>query len=417
MSEDVLVRLENVSKKFCRDLKKSLWYGVQDITNELLGRNGGFRNACLRPKEFWALKDISFQLRKGESLGLIGRNGAGKSTLLKLLNGLIKPNEGRIIVRGRMGALIELGTGFNPILTGRENIYVNAALLGLSKRRVDRNINEIIDFAEIDEFIDTPVQSYSSGMRVRLGFAIAAHLDPDVLLVDEVLAVGDMAFQRKCISHMLKYLENGGVLVLVSHNLHLIQSMCKRCLLLDRGKVDFEGIVTDGVKRYFETQNSSYGYGLATESQVELSEDNPVVIEKVDICPVNGDEIRTGESARLSLYYRATKDFDAVYWNFSIWTRDQSILITTGRARFSNINYRVVRGKGQFKCTIPHLPLVAGTYALKANIFDTKTMFALARIGFDNPPIYFAVKASGGEIDNRRAADVDLVTMDVQWEK
>jgi lipopolysaccharide transport system ATP-binding protein len=258
MNDEVLIRVENVSKKFCRDLKSSLWYGVQDIVGELLGRNGG-QDHELRPKEFWALRDISLELKRGESLGLIGSNGAGKSTLLKLLNGLLKPDQGRITVRGRMGALIELGAGFNPILTGRENIYVNAAVLGIPKRQVDRIIGKIIDFAELEEFIDTPVQSYSSGMRVRLGFAVAAQLDPDILVVDEVLAVGDAYFQRKCISYMKNlFHSHKTAVILVSHNLFTIEQVCDRVIRLDYGQIVARGQTRQVVSQYLYNVNMQY---------------------------------------------------------------------------------------------------------------------------------------------------------------
>ena len=171
MTEDVLIRMEGVSRRFCHSLKRSLWYGVQDTFYDLLGRD--ISTQKLRHNEFWAVDDVSFELKRGECLGLVGRNGAGKTTLLKMLNGLIKPDRGRIVIRGRLGALIALGAGFNPVLTGRENIYINGAVLGLSRKEIDREIDGIIDFAEIGDFIDAPVQSYSSGMHVRLGFAVA----------------------------------------------------------------------------------------------------------------------------------------------------------------------------------------------------------------------------------------------------
>jgi lipopolysaccharide transport system ATP-binding protein len=196
MKDEVLVKVEGVSKKFCRDLKRSLWYGVKDISSELFGAK---KNGQLRPKEFWAVDDVSFELRRGECLGLIGHNGAGKSTLLKMLNGLIKPDKGTITMHGRIGALIELGSGFNPILTGRENIYNNGSVLGFSRKEIDAKFDSIVEFAELSEFIDTPVQNYSSGMKVRLGFAVAAQMEPDVLLIDEVLAVGDIGFSFKCL--------------------------------------------------------------------------------------------------------------------------------------------------------------------------------------------------------------------------
>src|SRR5690606_278607 len=210
MSDEVLVRVENVSKKFCRDLKRSLWYGVKDILTEIYGSRK--EQDHLRRHEFWAVNDVSFELRRGECLGLIGHNGAGKSTLLKILNGLIKPDRGRVVIKGRVGALIELGAGFNPILTGRENVYVNGSILGLSKSEIARKLEAIVEFSEIGEFIDTPVQYYSSGMRIRLGFAIAAQLEPDVLLVDEVLAVGDIGFVLKCFNKMDALLKNTGII-------------------------------------------------------------------------------------------------------------------------------------------------------------------------------------------------------------
>ena len=203
MSAETLIKVEGVSKKFCRDLKKSLWYGMQDLGSEILGHSHG-RSSELRPDEFWAVKDVSFELKRGECLGLIGRNGAGKSTLLKMLNGLIKPDKGRITMIGRVCALIELNTGFNPILTGRENVFVYGSILGLSKKEINEKYDTIVEFAELGDFMNMPFQSYSSGMKVRLGFAVAAQMIPDVLIVDEVLAVGDASFQLKCINAIKK---------------------------------------------------------------------------------------------------------------------------------------------------------------------------------------------------------------------
>jgi lipopolysaccharide transport system ATP-binding protein len=234
MGNDVLIRVEGASKKFCRDLKRSMWYGVTDTLGDLLGRDGSAHD--LRREEFWALNDVSFELQRGECLGLIGRNGAGKTTLLKLLNGLVKPDRGRIEIRGRIGALIALGAGFNPILTGRENIYVNGAVLGLSRKEIDRKLDDIVDFAEIDKFIDAPVQSYSSGMQVRLGFAIATALEPDVILLDEVLAVGDAAFRSKCFDRIGKILTEAAV-IFVSHSESQIYRICNQALLLEAGTV------------------------------------------------------------------------------------------------------------------------------------------------------------------------------------
>jgi lipopolysaccharide transport system ATP-binding protein len=214
IQDEVLVNAEHVSKKFCRSLRRSLWYGAQDVAGALVpwkrnrtrpsSARGNGSMPDLRPDEFWAVQDVSFEVRRGQCLGLVGHNGAGKSTLLKILNGLIRPDAGVITIRGRVGALIELNAGFNPILSGRENIFTEAALLGFSKEEVAARFDDIVAFAELEEFIDMPVQNYSSGMRVRLGFSIAAQMEPDVLLIDEVLAVGDVGFRAKCLSSVIQ---------------------------------------------------------------------------------------------------------------------------------------------------------------------------------------------------------------------
>jgi len=234
----VSIKVEGVGKKFCRDLKKSLWYGVKDIVAELAPMaNNAERHATLRPQEFWAVDDVSFELRRGECLGLIGRNGAGKTTLLKMLNGLIKPDSGRIEMQGQVGALIALGAGFKPILTGRENVYVNASILGLSKKEIDNKLEAVIDFAEIEEFIDSPVQTYSSGMRVRLGFSIVAMaVKPNILLIDEVLAVGDFEFKNKCLNRINELKKDGVASILVSHSMPNIMQYADFCLWLDKGR-------------------------------------------------------------------------------------------------------------------------------------------------------------------------------------
>jgi len=237
MNEPVVI-VQNLSKKYCRDLKRSLIYGVSDMLKELTWRDGSNRTE-LRPKEFWASSNINFELKKGDCLGLIGRNGAGKSTLLKILNGLIKPDTGSVRIKGRVGALIELGAGFNPILTGRENVYINGAVLGFSKKEVDLIFDEIVAFAELEDFIDSPVQYYSSGMKVRLGFAVASQMKPDVLLIDEVLAVGDVGFKAKCYNEIFKVLKDTAV-IFVSHSMSQVLKICNRVILLDQGKVKID---------------------------------------------------------------------------------------------------------------------------------------------------------------------------------
>lgn len=250
MNSEELVNVENVSKKFCRNLKRSLWYGVQDMARDILGHEN---SPELRRDEFRALDNISFSLKRGECLGLIGKNGSGKSTLLKMLNGLLKPDSGKITIYGRTGALIELGAGFNPILTGRENIYVNASILGLTKKETDLLLDSIIEFAEIGEFIDAPVQSYSSGMKVRLGFSVAIHIKPDVLLIDEVLAVGDIGFVMKCFNKIDELLANTAI-IFVSHNMQQISRVCSQVMLIDRGLTIYNGNnVSEAIDEYYSS--------------------------------------------------------------------------------------------------------------------------------------------------------------------
>lgn len=253
---EVLIRAEHVSKKFCRSLRRSLWYGVQDIATALnpwhcgTGENGAPRE--LRYDEFWAVRDVSFEVKRGECLGLIGHNGAGKSTLLKMLNSLNRPDEGRITMRGRVGALIELGAGFNPILTGRENIYNQAALLGFSKRETDAKLDAIIDFSELEEFLDMPLQNYSSGMKVKLGFAVSSQMEPDVLLIDEVLAVGDLGFRFKCLNKISDLL-NSCAVVFVSHSMPQVMRVASEIMVLKAGEVGFYGSdVSRGLNTYFD---------------------------------------------------------------------------------------------------------------------------------------------------------------------
>ncbi|MEO0804175.1 MAG: ABC transporter ATP-binding protein, partial [Cyanobacteria bacterium J06642_2] len=215
-SDDLVISVEDVSKKFCRNLKRSLFYGMRDILADFAG--GRRHSDQLRLQEFWALQSISFQLHRGEAVGLVGTNGAGKSTLLRIISGLIKPDVGQVRVRGRLAPLIALGAGFNPILTGRENIFANMSILGLSTRQIQQRFQDVVAFAEIEDAIDAPVQTYSSGMTARLGFACAIHTEPDILLIDEVLAVGDARFRAKCYRRLYDLRQKGVAFILVNHN-------------------------------------------------------------------------------------------------------------------------------------------------------------------------------------------------------
>ena len=214
----------------------------------------------VRTEEFWALKDINFEVNQGDRIGIIGRNGAGKSTLLKILSRITHPTTGRIHLKGRVSSLLEVGTGFHPELTGRENIFLNGAVLGMGKLEIKRKFDEIVAFAEVEKFLDTPVKRYSSGMYVRLAFSVAAHLEPEILIIDEVLAVGDVQFQKKCLGKMEEVGEEGRTVLFVSHNMGAIQQLTKKCLLLDKGQLNFHGNVLSAIERYQEigTQKCKY---------------------------------------------------------------------------------------------------------------------------------------------------------------
>jgi lipopolysaccharide transport system ATP-binding protein len=255
---DWTVRAESLSKKFGLTLRQSMMYGVKDSLRRLLGVDD--HTDRLRPGEFWAVKDASFQVRRGEGLGIMGENGSGKTTLLRVLNGVFAPDEGRVSLRGRVGALIAAGAGFAPMLTGRENVYVNGALLGMSRHEIDARMNEIIAFADVGQFIDTAVKHYSSGMFVRLGFAIAAMSEPEILLVDEVLAVGDLNFQKKCYDYLHRLKRNGTSIILVSHSIGAIWALCERGLFMHEGRVLVSGSAEDIIRAYND-QNARAGLG------------------------------------------------------------------------------------------------------------------------------------------------------------
>jgi lipopolysaccharide transport system ATP-binding protein len=306
-----LIKVENLSKKFCGSLKESLWYGVQDITKELV--NIGKHEETLRKKEFWALKDISFELRPGECLGLIGHNGAGKSTLLKLLNGLFNPSKGEISVRGRVGALIQLGAGFNPVLSGRENIYINASVLGISKKEIEQKIDDIIRFAELEEYIDSPVQYYSSGMYARLGFSVAVHTDPDILLVDEILSVGDVAFQSKSFNRLGDIKKSGAAIILVTHNLHHVTRFCDRVLYLKHGKVVCMAEPNEAVAHFTHDLMVDQKQTVVQDGSdfSQVNGNGKVVFEKALFLDANGSEvsrIQSGLPVTFRIYYRCHEE-------------------------------------------------------------------------------------------------------------
>ncbi|MGQ7945259.1 ABC transporter ATP-binding protein [Flavobacterium sp. WC2509] len=307
---EVLIKVDHVSKKFAKDLKKSLLYGLYDVFSGITRKR---QDKSLRNDEFWAVKDINFEVRRGECLGLIGHNGAGKSTLLKILNGLIAPDEGSVTMYGKVGALIELGAGFNPILTGRENIYNNAAIIGFSKQEIEAKLDIIIAFAEIEEFIDMPVQNYSSGMKVRLGFAIAAQMEPDVLIIDEVLAVGDLGFILKCFKQIDQLLPHTAV-VFVSHSMPMVARVSNQIMLMEKGVAVFQGKeVSKGINSYYNRFNSNdqnimFDDGTFSLIKHSLNGSNNTTLQRGDDLIIELEIEFKGDNLKFPLIYIEFRD-------------------------------------------------------------------------------------------------------------
>ena len=311
MENQTVLEVTNIYKKFCRSLRRSMAYGVLDISRSMFG----FSNNCssLRKNEFWALEDINFKVQRGETLGLIGVNGSGKSTLLRLINGIYPPDKGRITIAGKIGALIALGAGFHPQMTGRENIYLNGAILGMGKQEINKKFDSIIDFAEIGEFLDAPVSTYSSGMFVRLGFSIAIHAEIDILLVDEVLAVGDTGFQLKCFNKIGELKKNGVVTLLVSHNMHTISTFCSKVLLINKGKQEYYGEVSEGLSLYKRHFNEIF----ESEGEIEkvATGNDKVKIDSVSFNPqlIDGKvDIQTNDDIEIIIEYETLQDMNDV---------------------------------------------------------------------------------------------------------
>ena len=373
MSDEVLVRAEGISKKFCHDLKRSLWYGVKDTLSDLVGRQAWASN--LRLDEFWALDNVSFELRRGECLGLIGRNGAGKTTLLKMLIGLVKPDKGRIEMRGRVGGLIALGAGFNPILTGRENIYVNASILGLTKQEINAKIDGIIDFAEIGEFIDAPVQNYSSGMVVRLGFAVAAATEPNVLLLDEVLAVGDLGFQAKCFNVLAEFRKRGTCFILVSHNMHTISRYCQKVMYVRHGQVQHLGDVATGITRFSrDMSDSSDDMTAGPDWSTTLGSGKIRFVGSRFLNAKNEavSEIDVGEPITLALQYqsRSVAVKGAV---LDVVVRDLEGILYQGTSALAGKTFADFRDEGELRIQFAYLPVNTDYLNFSVALLDEST--------------------------------------------
>ncbi|MBR8826522.1 MAG: ABC transporter ATP-binding protein [Gomphosphaeria aponina SAG 52.96 = DSM 107014] len=370
MSETI-IKVENLGKKYIighqqqekyTALRDVLANGVKSLGKRLSGKSVANPNL----EEFWALKDVSFEVKQGEVIGIIGRNGAGKSTLLKILSRITEPTTGKIKIKGRVASLLEVGTGFHPELTGRENIFLNGAILGMSKAEIKKKFDEIVAFAEVEKFLDTPVKRYSSGMYVRLAFAVAAHLEPEILVVDEVLAVGDAAFQKKCLGKMGDVATKEGRTVLfVSHNMEAVSNLCKKAILLKHGKVILEGNTFDAIQRYIQ-DSISYSQ-TSLDKRKDRKGDGKIRFTSVNFQNKQGQSVNcfaTGQDVKLILSY--TNKINNRLKNFRL---DLGISNHVGQ-RITWLSTEMVKEKityipkenNQIEIFIEKIPLTPGKY-------------------------------------------------------
>lgn len=372
---DGLLKLEGVSKRFRRG-------ATHDRLGELIV--SGIRRLLHRPSRrpaddtFWALDDVSIEASPGEAVGLIGPNAAGKSTALKLIAGIMRPDKGRIHTRGRVTALIEISAGFHGDLTGRENIYMNASVLGMRKAEIDRKLDAIIDFSGVEEFIDTPVKRYSSGMQARLGFSVAAHVDPDVLLIDEVLSVGDVLFRQRCVQRMRELVADGAILLFVTHAVEQMQSFCSRAVVLDHGRVSFDGDTNTAVAHYLSALKSVADCG---------SRDAPAGPESITMLTVRSPDGRTMPVARsnepleVEVTFHLTKPYPRLAVEVDVRRE-----LGTCLANFSSIRdeetFDAPAGEGRVTLFLPLLPLGGGSYLIKAMLRDADSGKLVADSGY-----------------------------------
>jgi lipopolysaccharide transport system ATP-binding protein len=362
-----VIRVENVSKRYRIGLVRQRYHtlrdGIADSVRSLFHRNAGNHQ---QEGTFWALRDVSFEVKTGEVVGVIGRNGAGKSTLLKVLSRITEPTSGFAEIRGRVGSLLEVGTGFHPELTGRENIYLNGAILGMKKAEIDHKFDEIVAFSEVENFIDTPVKHYSSGMHVRLAFAVAAHLEPEIVIIDEVLAVGDMAFQKKCLGKMSDVAKEGRTVLFVSHNMLSVQSLCTRAMVLREGAIIFNGTPERAIGDYLASVDQLQSQPL--ESRTNRVGGDAFRFVNVEFLHPDtmkpSDVLVSGQPVLIRIHYmnKTAKTLKDVSCGISFFTPGGAHLCGC-RARAVGATIDVPPSNGYTECFVPRWPLSAGRYS------------------------------------------------------
>jgi len=372
---DTVIRVENLSKKYIighqqrvpyKTLRESMVRGAKSLSRNLI-KPFGKKVPNPAYEEFWALKDVSFEIKQGDRVGIIGRNGAGKSTLLKILSRITEPTKGRISIKGRVASLLEVGTGFHPELTGRENIYLNGAILGMSKVDIKKKFDEIVAFAEVEKFLDTPVKRYSSGMYVRLAFGVAAHLEPEILVVDEVLAVGDTAFQKKCLGKMGEVGSEGRTVLFVSHNMAAIQQLCSRGCYLKSGKLIYEGSAEKVIDKYIydvrsEVKSSSIKDRKDRQGSGKVKIVDFYIIDKEG---VKQEILQSGEEYTFVIEYNkqeAYRRMSNVVGSLAI-TDSRNEIVFLVRSSFTNQNLCLSENYGKIECHVKDFNLAAGYYS------------------------------------------------------
>lgn len=363
-----LIQFSHISKKFTLHHERARSF--QELAISMFRRNNSSR------EEFWALRDVSFSVKQGSTVGVIGPNGAGKSTVLKLISRIIEPTSGKIEVNGRVGALLELGAGFHPDLTGRENVYLNGSILGLNRREISQRLESIVEFAELSRFIDIPVRNYSSGMLMRLGFAVATSFRPDILSIDEVLAVGDQAFQAKCLQRIAQMREQGVTILFVSHDLDVVRRLCQRVVWLDEGRVHAVGpvdeVVAGYLNRVWKDRNIRMLEDGDTAGRGRHWGSGEVIITNVEFLDGSGhlcSLFQTGDTFITRMRYQVHRPVHRPAFGVAIY-REDGTLVTSPNMIYSGYEIDVVDGKGTVDYVIESLPLLPGRYELTAAIYD-----------------------------------------------
>jgi lipopolysaccharide transport system ATP-binding protein len=321
----------------------------------------------------WALKGLTFDIKRGESVGIIGRNGAGKSTLLKVLSRITGPTEGSLQIRGRLGSLLEVGTGFHPELTGRENIFLNGAIMGMTRREISRQYDKIVEFSEVGKFIDTPVKRYSSGMYVKLAFSVAAHMEPDVLLIDEVLSVGDLAFQRKCMEYAQRLLKRNATLLFVSHNMFTVKAMCDRTIYLTHGQISADG-GTEHVTKLYDQESGLDVAGWAHGTVGSDPSKCPISISSVEVLDEQGEPCTSfdyGRRMRLRMHYEMREPVESPNFNVAI-IRSDNVACCNYNTAMDQFPTAFARPRGVIELTTPPLKLVSELYSIQVLVWDPK---------------------------------------------